>query len=158
MLQVSWNFLRWKRAHWCCFLIKDLKARSYGNYCVLSLVERATATAEGLVLLSIAIWTVLHVTAIFRSCELVITDYICQNTKIPKGYCDNCHFDVWLWQRSPHIVLHNKLTFSVACTERCNNGCPEQLIQSVLHDFYTHIQASQFSIDSLEHPLEGQIG
>lgn len=113
--------LRWERAHWWGFLIKHFKVRSYGNYWVLSSPGHATVTAEQLIVLSIAIWTVLHVIVIFRSCELVIIDYICQNTKIPKGYFDNCHFDVWLQQRSPHVVLHNKLTFSLACTEQCNN-------------------------------------
>lgn len=49
---------------------------------------------------------------IFRSCELVIADYIGQSTKIPEGYCDDCRFHVWLEAKSLPVVLHNKLDFS----------------------------------------------
>lgn len=31
---------------------------------------------------------------------------------MPKGYCDDCHFGVWLEYRSLHVALHNKLEFS----------------------------------------------
>lgn len=65
---------------------------------------------------------------IFRSCELVITDYIGQSTKIPKSYCDDCHFGVWLEVRSLHVVLHNKLEFSETIMQVC--GCPEQVLNS----------------------------
>lgn len=37
-------------------------------------------------------------------------------------------------------------------------GCAEQVIESGLCDIYTYVQASHLSVDSLEHPLEGQLG
>lgn len=37
-------------------------------------------------------------------------------------------------------------------------GCAEQVNESGLCDIYTYVQASHLSVDSLEHPLEGQLG